>query len=131
MSSKLCRYVLCPIFLTVCYFLEGKHGGMCSPLRGGHPLITPSKLCLSVLLSKNTNDSQRKNAPKSTPKNKENAPFYGSKNWKNAPDINFYTRNKSRKIMSETMMPRWVRRVTPFSIATSSLSTKRANTFSA
>ena len=29
--SKVCLYVLLSIFLTVCYFLEGKHGGMCSP----------------------------------------------------------------------------------------------------
>ena len=40
MSSKLCRYALCPIFLTVCYFLEGKHGGMCSPKIGEPSLAT-------------------------------------------------------------------------------------------
>ena len=32
--SKVCLYVLLSIFLTVCYFLEGKHGGMCSPKIG-------------------------------------------------------------------------------------------------
>ena len=100
MSSKLCRYALCPIFLTE------EHKEQKQLIR------IFSKVCLYVLLffcQKNINEFQRKNAP----------------------DINFYTRNKSRKIMSETMMPRWVRRATPFSIATSSLSTKRANTFSA
>ena len=38
--SKLCLYVLVSEFLTVCYFLEGKHGGMCSPKIGEPSLAT-------------------------------------------------------------------------------------------
>ena len=38
--SEVCLYVLLSIFLTVCYFLEGKHGGMCSPKIGEPSLAT-------------------------------------------------------------------------------------------
>ena len=38
--SKVCLYVLLSIFWTVCYFLEGKHGGMCSPKIGEPSLAT-------------------------------------------------------------------------------------------